>query len=253
MVEFQETINFESSIPYYTQLKMILEEQIRQGVFRPGDHLPSHSELCEQFNVSKAVVRQALKQMEIEGLIVQRRGKLTMVAEKKIPGYLLQQLSGTYHSMTRLGYYPTTKVLLNHVILATESIAEKLEIKPGDQVIELERLRFIEDEPFVFMRSFVPYDLCPKIAEIDMTGKSLLDEIKREYGFVISSSKRTIEAVSARDMEATLLKIPRNAPLLLFNSVSFIDTGRVIGSTRALFRGDRARFDVEIGDINERR
>ncbi|GAP13376.1 transcriptional regulator [Longilinea arvoryzae] len=252
MIEFTDAINFDSSIPYYTQLKTILEEQIRQNIFRAGDHLPSHSELCDQYGVSKAVVRQALKQLEIEGLIVQRRGKLTMIAEKKIPGDLLQQLSGTYHNMTRLGYYPTTRVILNHVILATESIAKKLEIKPMDQVIELERLRFIEDEPFVFMRSYVPYDLCPKIAEIDLTGKSLLDEIKREYGFVISSSKRTIEAVSARETEANLLKISRGAPLLLFNSVSFIDTGRVIGSTRALFRGDRARFDVEIGDINER-
>ncbi len=240
MVEYPDAINFDSSIPYYTQLKMILEEQIRQGVFHAGDHLPSHSELCEKFSVSKAVVRQALQQLEIEGLIVQRRGKLTTVAEKKIPGDLLQQLSGTYHNVTRLGYYPT------------ESIAGKLEIQPGDQVIELERLRFIEDEPFVFMRSYVPYDLCPKIATIDLTGKSLLEEIKKEYGFVISSSKRTIEAVSARDTEAALLKISRGAPLLLFNSVSYIDTGRVIGSTRALFRGDRARFDVEIGDINER-
>lgn len=252
MIESQDAINFESSIPYYSQLKLILEARIRQGVYRAGDHLPSHSELCEQYSVSKAVVRQALQQLEIEGLIVQRRGKLTTVAEKKIPGDLLQQLSGTYHNMTRLGYYPTTKVILNHLILATESIAEKLEIKPGDQVIELERLRFIENEPFVFMRSYVPYDLCPKIATIDLTGKSLLEEIKKEYGFVISSSKRTIEAVSARDTEAALLKISKGAPLLLFNSVSYIDTGRVIGSTRALFRGDRARFDVEIGDINER-
>jgi GntR family transcriptional regulator len=253
MAERKDAINFESSIPYYSQLVMILEEQIRQGVFRAGDHLPSHSEICEHYQVSKAVVRQALKQLEIEGLIIQRRGKLTMVAEKKIPGDLLQQLSGTYHSMTNLGYYPTTRVILNRVIQATESIAEKLEIEPGDQVIELERLRFIEDEPFVFMRSYVPYDLCPVIATIDLTGKSLLEEIKREYGFVISSSRRTIEAVSARDMEAGLLKISRGAPLLLFNSVSYIDNGRVIGSTRALFRGDRARFDVEIGDINERR
>ncbi len=252
MTENPDAINFDSPIPYYTQLKTILEEQIRQNAFRPGDHLPSHSELCDQYGVSKAVVRQALKQLEIEGLIVQRRGKLTMVAEKKIPGDLLQQLSGTYHNMTRLGYYPTTRVILNRVIEATESTARKLEINPGDPVIELKRLRFIEDEPFVLMLSYVPFDLCPKIAEIDLTGKSLLDEIKREYGFVISSSKRTIEAVTARDNEADLLKIPRGAPLLLFNSVSYINSGRVIGSTRALFRGDRARFDVEIGDIKER-
>jgi len=252
MAELLSLIDFASSIPYYSQLKEILMEQIGQGVFRAGDTLPSHSDLCAKYDVSKAVVRQTLKELEIEGLIIQRRGRLATVVEKKIPGDLLQQLSGTYHSMTRLGYYPTTRVILNRIIPATESIAERLGIQPGDQVIDLERLRFIEDEPFVFMKSYVPYDLCPKIAEIDLTGKSLLEEIKKEYGFVIASSKRSIEAVSARENEARLLKIPAGAPLLLFNSVSFIKGGRTIGSTRALFRGDRARFDVEIGDINTR-
>jgi GntR family transcriptional regulator len=249
MTEINDVIDFSSSIPYYSQLKDILLLQIDLGVFKVGSTLPSHAELCAKYNVSKAVVRQTLKELEIDGRIDQRRGKLATVAELKIPQDLMQQLSGTYHLMTRLGYYPTTKVLLNHVIHANESIAERLQLKPGDLVIELERLRFIEDEPFVFMRSYVPYDLCPKIAEIDLTGKSLLNETKREYGYVITSSKRTVEAVIARDEEAKLLRIPKGAPLLLFNSVSYIEDGRSIGTTRALFRGDRARFDVEIGDI----
>jgi GntR family transcriptional regulator len=249
MTETHNAIDFDSSIPYYSQLKDILLEQINRGVFKARSELPSHADLCVKYNVSKAVVRQTLKELEIDGRIVQRRGKLATVAEQKIPQDLMQQLSGTYHLMTRLGYYPTTKVLLNRVVPATESISERMQLNPGDLVIELERLRFIDDEPFVFMKSYVPYNLCPKIAEMDLTGKSLIAETKKEYGYVISSSKRTIEAVSARDYEAKLLQIPKGAPLLLFNSVSYIEDGRSIGTTRALFRGDRARFDVEIGDI----
>jgi GntR family transcriptional regulator len=249
MTDLHNVIDFASSTPYYSQLKEILLQEINLGKYQPGESLPTHAELCEKYNISKAVVRQTFKELEIDGKIIQRRGKPATFAEQKISGDLLQRLSGTYHNMARLGYYPTTKVLQNHVIPATETIAERLQILRGDLVIELKRLRFINNEPFVFMLSYVPFDLCPKIAEIDLTGKSLLEETKKEYNFIITSSRRSIEAVSAQKYESELLNITKGAPLLLFNSVSFIVTGRAIGTTRAYFRGDRARFDVEIGDI----
>ncbi|HAF61484.1 MAG TPA: GntR family transcriptional regulator [Anaerolineaceae bacterium] len=247
----KDEIDFTSSTPYYVQLMEIIKSQISEGAWRNEEHLPSHSELCEKYGISKTVVRQALKELEIEGLIIQRRGRLATIVDKKISGDILQQLSGTYQNMTRLGYFPTTTVLLNHVIPGSDSVTRKLEIDPESPVIEIERLRYLHDEPFEFLRSYIPYDLCPKIIELDLTGKSLLEEIEKEYGYVIAYSKRSIEAVSARPIECKLLNVASGAPLLLFNSVSYIKSGRAIGTTTSLFRGDRARFDVEIMDVKE--
>lgn len=244
-------IDFLSSVPYYAQLKNLIKDEITEGVWRNEDQLPSHSEICEMYDVSKSVVRQALRDLELEGYIIQRRGKLTEIIDRKISGDILQKLSGTYQNMTRLGYYPTTKILLNEVVKAPTSISERLGLEPGSKVVKLHRLRFIENEPFAFMRSYVPYDLCPKIAEIDLTGKSLLEEIRREYGYEIDSSRRSIEAVLANEDEARLLEVPVGSALLLYKSVSYLKNGQGIGTTKVLFRGDRTKFEVEIGNFRD--
>ena len=69
------TIDKESVIPYYVQLRDALEEQIRNGNWEPGDRLPGENELCQMFNVSRTVVRQALKDMSYAGLIHREKGR----------------------------------------------------------------------------------------------------------------------------------------------------------------------------------
>src|SRR3990172_12777466 len=89
MREGTESIDFDSSIPYYSQLKRILLDQIYAGSSLPGEPLPTQSELCQKYRVSMSVVRQAMREMELEGAIVQRKGKPAHVAESKISGRLL--------------------------------------------------------------------------------------------------------------------------------------------------------------------
>jgi GntR family transcriptional regulator len=249
MREQPTTIDFNSSAPYYSQLKIILANQIESGVLRAGDELPSHSDLCEQYNVSRTVVRQALKELEYEGKIVQRKGKLASVATPKISGRLLERLSGTYQDLAEKGIYTITQTLIQQVITASEEIADRLEIDPGDQVIEIQRLRFVGDDTFVLVTSYLPYVLCPEILNEDLTNKSLLATLKSICGVSIASSRRSIETKKANAYEARCLRIKEGDPLLLFTSTSLSNDSQVMGCTRALFRGDRARFEVDLDKL----
>ena len=246
MTDNQDSINFNSPIPYYSQLKTILLSKINRKVWDIGEKLPSQSELCDKYEVSRTVVRQALKELEDEGRIVQRKGRVAYVIGPKISGRLLERLSGTYQDMIDLGYLPVSKILKQHIIRSDEEIARRLQIEEDVEIIELVRLRFVNDEPFVLVTSYIPYNLCPKIVNIDLKEKSLLDTLKKEYNIIIASSQRSIESESAKEYEANLLGIKVGAPLLLFNSISYATNGQVVGSTKALFRGDRTRFEVEI-------
>jgi len=249
MQEKALAIDFESPRPYYSQLKQILMSQIEQGIWRNGDALPSHSELCEQYQVSRSVVRQALKELEDEGRVIQRKGRLATVATPKISGNLLANLSGTYEDLAEKGYYAISQTLKQVVVPASNEIAERLALKPGEKIIEIERLRFVKDEPFVLVSSFLPYALCPIIKDTDLTNKSLLAILRSEYGIVITSSRRSIETCKASAHEAKLLQIKKGDPLFLFNSLSYMDNGKVMGCSRAFFRGDRARFEVDLGQM----
>ena len=99
MINSKTTINFDSHIPYYIQLIEALKEKISLGEWKVGDQLPSEPELCEIYGVSRTVVRQALREIELEGLITRRKGKGTFIAEPKISESLAQKLTGFYQDM----------------------------------------------------------------------------------------------------------------------------------------------------------
>ncbi len=77
-------------VPLYHQLKLLLQQDIAQGVYQPSGRLPSEPELIRKFGVSRITVRQALDELEAEGMVVRRHGKGTYVAEPRIEQELLR-------------------------------------------------------------------------------------------------------------------------------------------------------------------
>jgi len=244
-------IDFGSHIPYYIQLLEALKQQIGTGEMKPGDQFPSESDLCETYGVSRTVVRQALREMELEGLVVRRKGKGTFVAEPKIIESLAQKLTGFYQDMVERGHHPVTQVLHQAVEPPNKKVAEYLGIDPSRPVIHIRRLRFVKDEPIVLVTSYLPYDLCPDLVNVDLTNQSLYAYLENQCGIRIAYGRRSIEAVAANEAEAHLLQVERGAPLILLNSVSYLEDGTPIEYYHAVHRGDRSRFEVELVRIRE--
>lgn len=242
----KSAIDFASPIPYYLQLIDVIRDRIQQRDWLPGTQIPGEQDLCTRYNISRTVVRQALRELELEGIIHRRKGKGTFVAKPKISEGLVQKLTGFYQDMLERGLKPVTQVLKQEVIPASEKVARLLELDPGSQVIHLQRLRFINDEPIQIVTSYLPYALCPLVATVDFTNMSLYVYLEHQYGFGLVHARRSIEAVAANETEARLLDIERGAPLLLLDSVSFTRDHQPIECFHALHRGDRSRFDVEL-------
>jgi len=239
-------IDFKSNIPYYIQLVGLLKEQIDKEAWKPGDRIPSEPELCATYGVSRTVVRQALLQLELEGLIIRRKGRGTFVTERKINESLVQKLTGFYHDMVDRGLKPVTKVLIHEVQPATPKIAQHLGIQPGASVFCIERLRYVDDVPIVLVKTYIPYELCPRLADYDLSNKSLYEVLEKEFNLVISHGRRTVEAVPANEREAQLLMVDDCDPLLLLNSVTYLEDGTPLEYYHAVHRGDRSRFEVEL-------
>lgn len=239
-------IDRKSHLPFYVQLEEILRATIERGQLKPGERLPGELELCQTYDVSRTVVRQALKDLTDQGLIVRDRGKGTFIAEPKISESLVQKLTGFYQDMVDRGLTPVTQVIKQEVVPANEIIAGYLSLKPGTPVIEIERLRFIQNEPLVLVTSFLPYALCPQLAHIDLSKRSLYAYLEKEANLFIARGRRTIEAVPAGEYEAQLLQIEKGAPLIKLDSVSYLNDGTPMEYYRAFHRGDRSRFEVEL-------
>ena len=239
-------VDHKSPLPYYVQVKEALREQILHGDWKVGDQLPGEGELCEVFEVSRTVIRQALKELVYEGLIVRQKGKGTFVAEPKISESLVQRLTGFHQDMVDRGYTPTSQVLTQQAARASPKVAAYLEIKAGSQVIEIERLRYVQGEPITLVTTYLPYTLCPKLLHEDLSQQSLYTILEEKCGLVITRGHRTLEAVPASEREAHLLQVEKGAPLIKLDSVSYLEDGTPLEYYLALHRGDRSRFEVEL-------
>jgi GntR family transcriptional regulator len=244
-------IDFDSPIPFYIQLMDALRARITQGDWQPGDQLPVEYALCDIYGVSRTVVRQALRELELEGLIYRRKGKGSFVSEPKISGGLAQKLTGFYQDMEERGTRPISRVLQQGVVPAAANVAHRLKVKVGTPVVELLRLRYIQTEPIVLVTSYLPHALCPNLEKVDFKEQSLYAYLENTYGFIIASGQRYIEAVSADENEAELLRVEVGSPLIYLDSISYLADSTPIEYYHALHRGDRTRLEVALVRVRE--
>lgn len=242
----EDSIDKNSPLPYYVQLKEIIRVHIENGDLAVGNQIPSEPELCEMYDISRTVVRQALKELAYEGLLVREKGRGTYVSEPKISEGLIQTLTGFYEDMLERGIQPVSQVLKQQVTAATAKIAAHLGLPVGTPVIEVQRLRFANNEPIVLVTTYLPFTLCPSLLEADLRQQSLYRFIEDQCGLFIARGRRTIEAVPADEYEAQLLQIEKGSPLILLDSVSYLEDGKPVEYYHAVHRGDRSRFEVEL-------
>lgn len=244
--DMQTGIDRSSPLPFYHQLKQLLLGEIERRGLRPGDRLPGDHELCATYDVSRTVVRQALAELESEGIIERMKGKGTFVAHPKTTEGLVQSLTGLYEDVAARGGHLRSEVLGLEVVPAEAQIAEDLDVPLGHPVIAIERLRFVDEEPWVLTITHVPEELAPGLVNEDLSHQSLYALLEGKYGLRLVHGRRSVEATVAGSGLARSLGVSRGAPVLVLRSVSMGQEGRPVESFVAFHRGDRSRFEVEL-------
>jgi GntR family transcriptional regulator len=224
-------INRSSPLPYYHQLKQLLVQEITRRGLRPGDLLPGDHALCDTYDVSRTVVRQALTELEFEGVIERIKGKGTFVAQPKTAEGLVQSLTGLFEDVAARGGHLRSDVRTLRVVPADSHIAAELRIEPDTPVVLLERLRFVEELPWVLTVTHLPHDLVPGLEYEDLTNQSLYALLENRYGV------RLVRGA---------LEIPVGAAVLTLRSLSVDADDRPVESFVAYHRGDRSRFEVDL-------
>ncbi len=240
------SIVFNSNVAYYLQVIDLIKALIHGRIWIAGSKIPAELQLCSSYGVSRTVIRQALGELKLEGLVTARKGKGTFVAEPKINESSAWKLTGFYEDMIERGLKPLTEVLHNRVIPCPENIATHLQVASGSPVIDIERVRSLQGAPIQLVTSCIPYDLCPQLATVDLTVRSLYEYLEKECGLFIVRGRQLIEAVAANELEARLLRVERRSPLVMLDSISYLEDGRPVEYYHAVHRGDRSRFEVEL-------
>jgi GntR family transcriptional regulator len=233
-----------SPLPKYYQLKEALRGLIT--ALQPDQLIPSESELCDTYQISRTTVRKALNDLIHEGLLYTVQGKGTFVSNRKLRSFWAQTTRGFAEEMAQRGYKITTQVLSFTTMPATDTVASALEIQPAEPVCEIVRLRSLDQQPFDLATTYLPARLCPGLEREDLSHLSLYALLHSRYNIRLASGTRLAESDLCAAEEAPLLGIPAGAPLLVVTSILRDDRGRPVEYGIDRQRGDRAQVEIDV-------
>lgn len=207
-----------------------------------GTAMPTERELCQTYGVSRATVRQALGQLELEQRIYRRQGKGTFVARQKIEQRL--ELMSHTEGMRERGIVPSSKLIDVRRIPAGLDIGAQLDLSPKSEVLRIERLRLADGDPIAIEVLYLNADRFDGITAALSDNASLYQLLSSNYGVELASAEETIEAVIAEGRDAALLKCQPGMPLLMLSRRTLDTSGQPTEFVRSLYRGDRYRFQT---------
>jgi GntR family transcriptional regulator len=248
MTDVAAAIDVSSFEPYYLQLKRILVSEI-EGRRGEGDMLPSESDLCRQYSVSRTVVRQALGELEDDGLVHKVKGKGTFVTGRPLNTSFVQHSLGFYESMQRAGHTVRSQTIQMRTEPAGVSMAKLIEIAVGENIIRFDRVRSVDGRPVQVVRTVLPARLFPGLAELDMTDRSLYQVLAADYSVRPASGHRAIDATSLSSEDAGYLGALEGQPALRIESVTRSDLGVLFEYYVAIYRGDSFKFELEVSSL----
>lgn len=233
-----------SSVPMHAQIREIIRRRVLDGTYAPHSQMPSESQMMEAFSVSRITVRQALGDLQKEGLIFKVAGKGSFVAKPKA-FQSLSRLQGFGEAMSPSGYETFSQVISMRKVAASETVAQRLRLKPGAPAFEIQRLRFLNREPISVDQSYFPLELGKRLAGEDLPTRDIFVILENDYGLHLTHADVQIEAISADEGLARQLRIAEASPLLRIERLTYADE-QPIDFEYLYYRGDAFQYRLRI-------
>lgn len=235
------SINRSSPFPLYYQLKQIILNKLEAHVWVPGDMLPSEKEFQDEYNLSRTTVRQALKELEDEGMLSRYRGRGTFVAQPKITHGLEPRFSLTTY-LREQGRQPGWQLLSAEWVLPPQDVATRLQISPEERSFCLRRLRLADGEPLGFHTAYVSPQFAELISPAQFQQGGSLSYLQSEVLLVGSRAERILEAVRSSEEDTSLLGVSKGAPMFQIRRLLLSFDRQPVEDLCAIYRGDRFQY-----------
>ena len=223
-----------------------LKQRIDRGELPAGTQLPSEPELAAELQVSRATLREALRAMELEGLLRRRQGSGTFVADHPRMANSLDVNFGVTDAILAAGMTAGIADGRTWVEPAAAGEAALLELEPGQDVLVIERVRTAEGKPVVLSRDLFPSRLVEGRDQVvqEMLERSIYDVLERDLGIVIHHGVARFRPVRADHAVAGRLGVPRGELLLYLWQVDYAQDGTPVISSHEFHLADAFDFTV---------
>ena len=227
----------------YSQVADALIAQINGHMY--GKLLPSERALCEQYQVSRTTIRQALHLLAQRGYVDSVRGKGMVVSHPQ----LLQELHSVYNfheEMRRQGKRPETHMVDFVVQAASGGLASVFSLPEGSPVYRMIRLRLADGVPMLLETTYLSYQRFPGIQQKELEKGPLHHLLSSRYGWKLTAAEETFEPILLRPLEAQMLKTEENALGMLVERISLEGEARVVEFSKGVSPARKFRHHITL-------
>lgn len=216
-----------SYVPLYEQVKKDILKRIIAGDWSPGSFLPNEFVLAEQYGVSQGTLRKALNELTAEKYLVRYQGKGTAVAVVEddatlFPFFFLSRRDNKYIP-------PASQINAITRVKASHDIAAHLQIREGDEIIEIKRVRILDNECVINEIVYISLDVTGNIHfEDHQFPNTLYAYYQHKCGIRVHRVMEDIEAVLPTADDVKKLGIPKTQPVMKISRTSYDVQERIV-------------------------
>lgn len=237
-------VDKKSKTPMYAQLFDIILQKITSGELIEGGKLPFERELCDEYNISRTTVRQAMDELEKKGYINKIRGKGIYVSSQTYMQSLVSVYS-FHEEMEKQGKKTSIDVISFATILPSPKVSQKLNTE--EEVYEIIRIRFANGEPILHETTYLPKYLFPDLKKKELKELGLYEVFRKKYNKYIQNAFDTFRAVNVEQNVARYLHEKEGAPALQIERLAYCNN-QPIEYTIEIARGTKFAYTVELNN-----
>lgn len=228
-----------NNVPLYIAFSNTIKQAVQTGILQQGDFLPSERDFSQQLGVSRITVRKALETLHQQDFITRSRGYGTFINNKF--EYSLKDAKGFSQQVVLKGKKPNTVWVNKNSISCSDDVAARLNLKVGEEVFMLKRIRYADDEPVSIEESYVPIAL---IDDPDQIGLSLYDYFYSRHIYPHRTKSWVTAQMPDKEFQSHI-KLQKVIPVLLIRQVAFDNQNQPIEYSINYCRSDMYTFVAE--------
>jgi GntR family transcriptional regulator len=238
-------------VPLYHQVEQVIRHRITTGQYTPGSQIPSEHDLGRELSVSRVTVREALRELVHDKMLVKVQGKGTFVALNPPTSLPPIKYTGFLEDL----YERVLKLEVKHVSIkrvpVPDRVRQVLHLDPEDmEIVQIERRRTVGGEPFSFTINYLPVEIGDRIDSQALYTIPLLAMLERDLNIPIVRAEETVEAAPADPTVAEQLGLPLLYPVVHVTRVMFTEHDRAFEIVETFYRADKYQYRVNLTRVH---
>src|SRR5262245_28080150 len=240
-------------VPLYYQVQHTSSQRITRGEYAPGSQLPSESELSRELGVSRVTVREALRVLAQENVLVKIQGRGTFVADNPLVTQPSRNFTGSLEDL----YDQLERVSVKQIEIAQIPVTDEFRSMlalGGDarELIRIKRTRYVDDAPYAYTINVLPLEIGSHLNKDNLQRSPLVRILEEELKIQISDARETITASAADAEVAQSLDVPFLSPVMHVRRVLFTVDEKPLQLVDSYYRADKFHYSVHLVRVQDK-